>query len=227
MGAETVFRLSRKRTARRKRRLWTPSSFTIFLLGFGFLYALILIFAITVTNGCSYADVMLSGWFDNHALLQFLGLTILLVVVFFVVRTVAFKSLQRNLGETVAQAVFVAGLMLTFGAQKAQLLPYGFPPQSFYVALVETVNGPLPQLVEELEPVIIKWTYDYPEPPPAPMEFPVPSNSELFPNEASPYWSELKAAKQCAADYAAAEKAYREWWEGFEAWLKENDSWRP
>ncbi|MFQ5564018.1 MAG: hypothetical protein ACE5FO_10670 [Parvularculaceae bacterium] len=196
------------------------------LLGFGYFYVTLLMFSITVTNGCSYADAMLSGWFDNRALLQVLGSTILLIAVIFVIRTFALQSLRKNLVETVAQGAFIAGLVLTFGAQKAQLLPYGFPRESFYDAFVETVYGPHFRLLEERQSIDFEWPYDYPEPPLHPYDVPLPSNSELFPNEESPYWRELNAAKQCAADYAAAEKAYHEWREGFEAWREEN-RWRP
>ncbi len=227
--------------ARRRRSRLNPafavSSFTLFLLGFGFVYWLWHMFSMVPTVECQYAIVWLSGWFDFRAPFQWLGLAIVITALVWLLRVLALRGLNR--GEAAFQLVFIIGLAAAFAAHKAYLFPYGTPSRAEVRYVRQIFMPDRLRLAEEPYKEIDyrkDWKYDYPPPPFA--TYPDrPSNdrsisllmTDLFQDERSPLYSEYRAMYACYATYQAAviqyEKDLQRWheyWEGFDAWYALN-----
>lgn len=228
---------------RRKPRLKfsvAVSPFTLFLLGFGLLYWILLMFTTVVTVECAYAIIWISGWFDFASLFQLTAVAIGLCAALWLVRVIFLRSLNRI--ETIVQFVFILGLVAVLIAQKAYLFPYGTPSDAQVETVVQAVWRSDLRLVEEYDIIAdltANWKYDYPPPPfastPEPPWRHEPVNRrlpEIFEGKSSPTWKEYQRMFACYADYHSAVadyerdmKIWEEYWEGFGDWYVLN-RWR-
>lgn len=208
-----------RRPARPGRGAPGVSHFSIVLIAFGLIVWTANLFAQITMDVCRYAEFWLAGWFETQSLLQTAGAALALLTALFLIRAFARNASRESVTETLMQGLLVAALILALGAVKAYLLPFAFPSEAVYASVLKFEYPPAPLLVEEELPA---WPYDYPPPPVDPRDLPDAPLKEIFSHRDSPWRSELEAARQCAADYAAARAAYREWGAGYEKWLAEN-----
>ena len=224
----------------RLKRSFTISSFTIFLLGFGFIYWVANTLTVVALIGCEYALVWLTGWFKFQSLYQlFFGATFLALIVWLL--RIAFLR-DLNLVETSVQFTLIFFISAALIAQKAYMFPNAFPSQEQVKRIVQVIYPMDLRLAEESDPFFNfreNWKYDYPSPPFA--HFPEPPRwsreidrplTEIFRDEHSPLYSEMKEVRACYANYKRAEIQYErdretweEYWKGFDDWYALN-RWR-
>ncbi|WP_425409509.1 hypothetical protein [Hyphococcus sp.] len=224
-------------------RLWQGvaiSPFTIFLLGFGFIYWIMLMFTTVITVECEYAIIWVSGWFNFASLYQWSVVAIGLCAATWLARVLFVKRL--NCTETIAQFVFILALAAVAMAQKAYLFPYGAPSRLQVEKIVQSVWRNNLLLIEEQEILTDfreGWKYDYP-PPPFASSPEHPSWDEtinlrlpqIFKSRNSPTWKEYQSMFTCFADYQLAVtdyyqnmKIWNEYWAEFNDWYARN-RWR-
>lgn len=216
------------------------SSSTIFLLGFGLVYWILLIFSLTVLTECGYGIVWLSGWFEFRSAFQWLFVAIGLIAVSWCLRLFTLRC--ANSFETAAQFVFILGLLLAALAQKAHFFPYGTPSQAHFDKVMQVISPSSLRLVEAQDFVMRfdeDWRYDYPKPPfstwPEPPRWDKTLNkplSEIFTSKDAPLYKEYVSLQACYTNYQEAEQQYvkdvealDEYWAGFKEWYALN-RWR-
>ncbi|WDI30412.1 hypothetical protein PUV54_10625 [Hyphococcus flavus] len=239
MGIQKRQVLDSNRSQRSHRNI-AVSPFTIFLLGFGLSYWIMLMYTTVVTVECEYAIIWISGWFNNASLYQWIAVTIGLCAAVWLARVFLIRELNRV--ETIAQLTFIIGLAAVAIAQKAYLFPYGTPSHVQVENIAELI-WPNNLLLNEEEDVLIDirkgWEYDYPLPPFAgPPEHPSRDEKinlrlpQIFVSNDSPTRKEYQRMFTCYADFQSAVADYdrdletwNEYWDAFEEWYVLN-MWR-
>ncbi len=199
------------------------SVFTLTVLTVGFVYCTLQIFTIvTSPSDCHYAFFWLDGWFDWTSNFQLSAAAVASLLCLWVIGL--FSGNRESVWVLVCQGIFLAILTVVVVVHRAFLFPLATPNWS----LVDKVFP-----VEYIEPLEIP-TQKMPEPPPWPHQFPPPppypehperdsdgpqdNLAEVFKNQDSPLWSELKVLKLCMNDsdevwakYHRLEAAFHEW----------------
>ncbi len=186
------------------------------LLVTGFLLALCHYFAMVSQADCGGAQLWLSGWVDGAAPLQLFAVIIGLIAVLFLVRLIALARWRRPL-RSLAEAAFIATMILATLSVKVHFLPNGLPTEAQMAPAVQLLAGREPVFFEERDK-LAAWGYDYPEPPAIRSQR--ADFSRLFPDGRSPTRMEMRALELCRADYEASLEERRQWREGFSAYLE-------
>lgn len=225
------------RRAARIRRSFAVSSFTIFLLGFSFVYWILDTFSTVSSIECEYAFFWTWNWSSGRSIFQLVGTAIILCVVIWLTRLVIVKN--KNHIESVMQLVLIVGLAGAFVAQKSYLFPFATPTR-VEVARVASIFFPMNPLLEESEGIEINlrsnWKYDYPPPPFASRpERPAYNRDinlrlqKIFKSSNSPRSDELFDVRTCVNDYHRAIGEYQRnietwdlYWENFDDWYALN-----
>ncbi len=225
---------------RAKRRLFKipVSTFSIVLIGFAFIFALLQIFTITTSYECQYGLIWVAGWFDQASLFHIFVVSSGLFVTILVIRIVLYRH-ELNGVETLFQTALIGTLILVLIVQKAFLFPYASPSWVQFENVYNSLNpSQKVLLVEEFDPIDLHsdWKYDFPPPPP----YTFADNprltkeknlrlSSIFQNEKSPLWSEFKALKQCSADmnhaiqqWESNQETMNQYWQEFGDWYALN-----
>ncbi len=227
-----VGRMGRARL-RRKGRIIAISPFTVFLLGIGILFWSYFIVTLATLSACEFTAVWIAGWFEQFSTFQLFVATFVIALAIWLLQLIQFRELA-NKTETVAQGVFILGLIISSIFLKSLLFPYAVPSftQTKFVA---DILSPI-KLRLEAEPADLvgskprpPWPYEFPPPPTVPswrdwFAGYSPSMEEIFTSKNSPTFGEYARLLQCAADYRRRardrEQAladYEEWY-GKYAW---------
>ena len=231
MGTSVRDQFFANRSARHARK-FAISFFTIFLVGFGFLYSILQIFTIVISPvECEYAFHWLNGWSEFQSSFQLTTLSIGLCCVIWIIRVLSVRNQSRI--ETIAQLVFILGMSCTFIAHKAFLFPYASPSADQVQRIVNFVFDYDLRLEVENDLLEIdvreNWRYDYPQPPfartPVHPQRSMNSNprlSDIFVSENSPTYEDFVRLRDCRKNYrdAVAEhqrnlEIWEAYWRGF------------
>ncbi|GJL92396.1 hypothetical protein [Hyphococcus sp.] len=229
MGTQFSTRTYADRMVRNK-RTFAISFFTIFLLGFALMYWILHMF--TVVTGaveCEYALTWLDGWPEFRSGFQLVGIAIGLCFVVWLLRLVVFT--EPNRAESLAQLIFLLGLVAAFLAHKAHFFPYGMPSAVHFEKVSSLLGNDI--RLEEARDVEFdvreNWAYDYPPPPFSKVPEPPSRDASLnlrlekiFIGRQSPTDEDFVRLRTCNANYRKAEHQYEidkklwdEYWDGF------------
>lgn len=230
-----VSRFLKSRRFKRRQRAFPISSFSIFLIGFAFLYWLIHAFTLLPNYECRYGIIWINGWFDNTSLFQLVAALIGLTTIYFVLRVFC-RWNELNIGETLFQAAMVATFIVVITMHKAFLFPQATPSWDQVVRAVSVVphfNNDI-RLFEEAAQMEF-WPEGFPSPDVEFTEDPryLPDYNrrltEIFKSQNSPLWSEYKALEQCEAEMVRAlaqwEKdqfVLEQYWDDYRTWSASN-----
>ncbi|MEL7489944.1 MAG: hypothetical protein AAGJ73_04425 [Pseudomonadota bacterium] len=210
MGVFIKFQRMRRARLGRNGRITAISPFTIFLLGLGLLFWSYFIVTLATLSACEFAAIWIAGWFEQFSTFQLFVAAFVLALAIWLLQLIQFRELS-NKTETVAQGVFILGLIISSIFLKSLLFAYAVPSftQTKFVA---NILSPM-KLRLEAEPVGLlgsktrpAWPYEFPPPPTVPSRRDwfagySPSMEEIFTSKNSPTFGEYAKLLQCAADY--------------------------